>query len=94
MSHSGIKFYEYTPGFMHAKSMVCDNEVFIGTYNFDFRSLRLNYECGVIFGSEICEQVERDFSDSVRLSQPFTPAKVKPFRSVYRFFLKLFAPLF
>ena len=91
---SGIKFYEYTPGFMHAKSMVCDGKVFLGTYNFDFRSLRLNYECGVIFDGDICEQVERDFSESMRLSMPFVPAKAKPFRTVYRFFLKLFAPLF
>ena len=94
MAASGIKFYEYTPGFMHAKSMVCDDRVFIGTYNFDFRSLRLNYECGVIFEGEIREQVERDFSDCMRLSMPFTPVKATPFRSVYRFFLKLFAPLF
>ena len=79
---------------MHAKSMVCDSEAFIGTYNFDFRSLRLNYECGVIFGGEICEEIERDFSDSMRLSMPFVATKLKPFRSIYRFFLKLFAPLF
>ena len=91
---SGIKFYEYTPGFMHAKSMVCDDRAFIGTYNLDFRSLRLNHECGVIFGGEICEDIERDFLESVRLSMPFMPEKASSFRSVYRFFLKLFAPLF
>ena len=94
LMESGIKFYEYTPGFMHAKSMVCDDKVFIGTYNLDFRSLRLNYECGVIFEGEMCEQIERDFSESMRLSLPFQPVKAKLFRSVYRFFLKLFAPLF
>ena len=91
---SGIKFYEYTPGFMHAKSMVCDDKVYIGTYNLDFRSLRLNYECGVIFDGEICRLAERDFWDSMRLSMPFLPEKVKPMRAVYRFFLRLFAPLF
>ena len=91
---SGIKFYEYTPGFMHAKSMVCDDKVYIGTYNLDFRSLRLNYECGLIFGGEMCEEIERDFLDSMRLSMSFIPTEPKPFRSVYRFFLKLFAPLF
>ena len=94
LMESGIKFYEYTPGFMHAKSMVCDDRAFIGSYNFDFRSLRLNYECGVIFSGEICDEIERDFCDSMRLSMPLLPAKVAPFRSVYRFFLKLLAPLF
>ena len=94
LAGNGVKFYEYTPGFMHAKSMVCDDRVFIGTYNFDFRSLRLNFECGVIFEGGICEEIERDFADCMRLSLPFTPTKTTPFRSVYRFFLKLFAPLF
>lgn len=91
---SGIKFYEYTPGFMHAKSMVCDDKLYIGTYNLDFRSLRLNYECGVILDGEVCRIAERDFWDSMRLSMPLLPDKVKPIRTVYRFFLKLFAPLF
>ena len=94
MVNSGIKFYEFTPGFMHAKTMICDDSAFIGTYNFDFRSLRLNYECGVVFKGDICEQIERDFSDCINLSMPFSSLKVKPLRSVYRFFLKLFAPLF
>ncbi|MDE7439610.1 MAG: phosphatidylserine/phosphatidylglycerophosphate/cardiolipin synthase family protein [Clostridia bacterium] len=91
---SGIKVYEYTPGFMHAKSMVCDDRVYIGSYNLDFRSLRLNYECGVMFEGEICAAAERDFWDSMRLSMPFLPERVKPLRAVYRFFLRLFAPLF
>ena len=94
LSGAGIKFYEFTPGFMHAKTMICDDRAFIGTYNFDFRSLRLNYECGVVFGGEICEEAERDFMDCMNLSMPFSTTKVKPVRSVYRFFLKLFAPLF
>lgn len=91
---SGIKFYEYTPGFMHAKSMVCDNRVYIGSYNFDFRSLRLNFECGAAFGGELCRLAERDFWDCMRLSTPFLPVKVTPLRAVSRFFLRLFAPLF
>ncbi len=91
---SGIKFYEYTPGFMHAKSVICDDRVFIGTYNLDFRSLRLNYECGAIFDGEICRRAERDFWDCMRLSMPFLPQKISPFRAVYRFFLRLLAPLF
>ncbi len=90
----GIKIYEYTPGFMHAKSMVCDDRVYIGSYNLDFRSLRLNFECGVSFDGEMCRLAERDFWDSMRISTPLLPDKVKPLRAVYRFFLRLFAPLF
>lgn len=94
MIDAGVKVYEYTPGFMHAKSVICDDTVFIGTYNLDFRSLRLNYECGVAFDGEICRLAERDFKDCMRLSMPFLPAKVTAPRAVYRFFLRLLAPLF
>ena len=89
----GVKFYEYTPGFMHAKSMVCDDSLFIGSYNFDFRSMRLNYECGVLFHGDMCERAERDFWDCLRLSAPLVDGKVTNFRKIYRFVLKLFAPL-
>ncbi|NLB35402.1 MAG: hypothetical protein GX817_06275, partial [Elusimicrobia bacterium] len=42
---SKIKIYHYTKGFMHAKTVIVDSEVFtIGTANFDIRSLQLNYE--------------------------------------------------
>lgn len=91
---AGVKIYEYTPGFMHAKNMICDNKAFIGTHNFDFRSMRLNYECGVVMEGEICRIAERDFWNCARLSSPFIVKPVSPFRRIYQFFLKLFVPLF
>lgn len=91
---NGVNIYEYTPGFMHAKSMICDNKAFIGTHNLDFRSLRLNYECGVIFEGDICRAAESDFWNCARLSSPFIIRTPSFFRRVYRFFLRLFVPLF
>lgn len=45
---SGVKIYEYTPGFVHAKSFVSDDNVgVVGTINLDYRSLYLHFECGV-----------------------------------------------
>src|SRR5690606_486877 len=45
---SGVKIYEYSPGFMHAKSMVIDDvHAIVGTINMDYRSLYLHFECGV-----------------------------------------------
>ena len=45
---SGVKIYEYKPGFIHSKIIVSDDSVAtIGTTNFDFRSFYLNYECGI-----------------------------------------------
>ena len=45
---SGVKIYQYTPGFIHAKCFVCDDEIAtVGSVNLDFRSLYLHFECGV-----------------------------------------------
>ena len=47
---SGVKIYEYRPGFVHSKTFVCDDKVAtVGTVNLDFRSLYLHYECGCLF---------------------------------------------
>lgn len=36
---AGVKIYEYQPGFLHAKSFVCDDKVgVVGTINLDYRS--------------------------------------------------------
>ena len=36
----GVRIYEYTPGFIHAKQCVCDGEAATcGTINMDYRSL-------------------------------------------------------
>ena len=93
LTAKGVKFYEYTPGFMHAKSMICDDTLFIGSYNFDYRSMRLNYECGIAFRGEMCEQAERDFWDCLRLSSHVFFGKQTKLKRLKRYVLKLFAPL-
>ena len=90
---SGIKFFEYTPGFMHAKTVICDDKVFLGSYNFDFRSTHYNYECGVLFEGDMCETVERDFTDSLALSTEMQHGKLSRRKRLSCFILRLFAPL-
>lgn len=67
---SGIKVYEYKPGFIHSKTFVADDELaIIGSSNMDYRSMNLNYECvGLIYktGSEI--DVKQDFSNMIENS--------------------------
>ena len=47
---SGVKIYEYEPGFVHSKTLVVDDEIaVIGTTNMDYRSYYLHFECGIIF---------------------------------------------
>lgn len=45
---AGIKVYTYTPGFIHSKIFVSDdNKATVGTINLDYRSLYLHFENGV-----------------------------------------------
>lgn len=45
LQKAGVHIYEYTPGFIHAKTMVCDDEyAIVGTINLDYRSLYLHLE--------------------------------------------------
>jgi cardiolipin synthase len=50
LHRAGVRIYEYTPGFLHAKMIVADDEVgVIGTMNMDFRSFYMHFECGTVF---------------------------------------------
>lgn len=93
LSCDGVKVYEFTPGFMHAKTLICDDKVFLGSYNFDYRSTHYNYECGVMFGGGMTETVERDFLECLALSAPFAESSVRPAKRFKRFIFKFFAPL-
>ena len=43
---AGVRIYEYTPGFVHAKIFTSDDEkAVVGTINLDYRSLYLHFEC-------------------------------------------------
>lgn len=89
----GVHFYEYTPGFLHAKCLICDDKVFLGSYNFDYRSAHYNYECGVMFEGNMTEEVEQDFNECIALSAPLSEGKLTKYKRFSRFVLRLFAPL-
>lgn len=58
---SGVKIYEYKPGFIHSKSMVIDDELaVIGTINLDYRSLYFHYECANWIYKTGIESILRD----------------------------------
>ena len=46
---AGVRIYEFTPGFLHAKCYVSDDRVAaVGSINMDYRSLFLHFECGTL----------------------------------------------
>ena len=67
---SGVKFYRYTNGFMHQKTMLIDDNLSaVGTANFDNRSFRLNFEITAFivdhdFNSQVEQMFINDFKDS------------------------------
>lgn len=60
---SGVKIYEYTPGFIHAKVFVSDNSrAVVGTINLDYRSLYHHFECATyLYGTSSVLAIEEDF---------------------------------
>ncbi|GFI66189.1 putative cardiolipin synthase YwiE [Lachnospiraceae bacterium] len=60
---SGVKIYEYTPGFIHAKVFVSDDrEAVVGTINLDYRSLYHHFECATyLYGADCISGIEADF---------------------------------
>ncbi|NDO49332.1 cardiolipin synthase [Lachnospiraceae bacterium MD335] len=63
LMNAGVQIYEYTPGFIHAKNVIVDDECAIcGTINTDYRSFYLHYECGVFISEmEAVQNMKDDF---------------------------------
>lgn len=93
----GVHIYFYSPGFIHAKSIVSDgNACIIGSSNMDFRSFYLHCECNIMFfDKEICEDLHDDYLQTCAESELMTEKKTKTnfLRKIYRSVLRVFAPL-
>lgn len=95
---AGVKIYEFTPGFIHSKVILADDQVgVIGTANFDFRSLYLHFECAVwLYRSKALTEAYQDFLDILGVSQRITIQdciNVPCYQRLLRAVLKVFAPL-
>ncbi len=91
---NGVKVYEYTPGFIHAKSFVSDDKYgVIGTVNLDYRSLYLHFECGVwMYQTSSISQMKKDYFDTLEKCQQITLEDCKK-RGLLSAILRVFAPL-
>jgi cardiolipin synthase len=76
---AGVKIYEYTPGFIHAKSMLCDGEcAVVGTINLDYRSLYLHFENAVYFANcQAVADLARDCEETFASSKLCTKENTK-----------------
>lgn len=95
---AGVKIYEFTPGFIHAKVFVSDDEkAVVGTINLDYRSLYLNFECGAyLYKNTAVHDVEQDYQETLKKCQLITSQDCKNYpllKKIGGSALRLFAPL-
>ena len=94
---AGVKIYEYTPGFVHAKAFIADDKLCgIGTVNLDYRSLFLHFECSSIFyKADIISEIKKDYQNSLSKSRQRTLEDTK--RNIFGMLLdsvlRVIAPL-
>lgn len=95
---SGVRIFEYTPGFIHAKMVLADEDkAIVGTTNLDYRSFYLQFECSVaLYGCPAIGDIRQDFRNTLTLCQEITLEQIRstplPIR-ILRTLLRNFAPL-
>lgn len=95
---AGVRIYEYTPGFVHAKVFLSDDTCgVVGSINLDYRSLYLHYECAAyLYQVSALSDIKADFVDTMAKSQEITAADVRKQSLLTRIgaaLLKVAAPL-
>ena len=95
---AGVQIYEYTPGFVHAKTLVCDDEKgVVGTINLDYRSLYHHFECATyLYKVPEIQKIKQDIETTLEQCQQMTIENYKKGRVtmlVMGKLLKVLAPL-
>ncbi len=94
---AGVRIFEYTPGFVHAKACLADDCIgSIGTVNLDYRSLYLHYECNALFyKASLLSDLKKDFTESMHVSRERTLADENNglIHEIIDGVMRIFAPL-
>lgn len=95
---SGVKLYEYTPGFVHAKAFISDTrEAVVGTINLDYRSLYHHFECATyLYGTDCITDMEADFQATLKKCRQVSMETVRKEKAGMKLtgcLMKAFAPL-
>lgn len=98
LAAQGVRIYEYTPGFCHAKQCICDGRIAtVGTSNLDYRSLYHHFENNVVlYGcdavKDIAADFERTFPQCREVTDSYRAGRGAVLRT-WQYILRLFAPL-
>ena len=98
LAAQGVRIYEYTPGFCHAKQCICDGRIAtVGTSNLDYRSLYHHFENNVVlYGCDAVKDIAADFESTFPQCREVTDSYRAGRGAVLRtwqYILRLFAPL-
>ena len=97
LMEAGVKIYEYTPGFIHSKQVLADDEVaVVGTINFDYRSLVHHYENAVwMYRSPELTKIRADFEEIFSVSQQIQldTFRITWYQHLIKEIMQLFAPM-
>ena len=95
---AGVEIYEYTPGFVHAKVCVSDDEKgVVGTINLDYRSLYHHFECATyMYKTDCIADLEKDFQETLAKCRKVSKETIKGDKKIYKIMgpiAKFVAPL-
>ena len=95
---AGVKIYEYTPGFVHAKVFVSDDiKAVVGTINLDYRSLYHHFECATyMYKTDCIADIEKDFQETLAKCRSVTSESIKNEKLSYKLIgrlMKMISPL-
>ena len=95
---AGVKIYEYTPGFIHAKVFVSDDcKAVVGTINLDYRSLYHHFECATyLYRTDCIADIEKDFQDTLAQCREVSSESIKNEKVSYKLagsLAKMISPL-
>ena len=95
LQEAGVKVFEYSKGFIHAKQILCDDDLaVVGTINLDYRSLLHHYECGVLmFKTKSIKDIKADFENILIESKDMKNFKQKAITRLFCAICKLFTPM-
>jgi len=81
----GVEIYEYQPQILHAKLILVDDVVYVGSSNLDQRSLRINYELMIRFQNrEIADEARGIFAEDLRHCQPIKAGEWSKSRTLWQ----------
>ena len=98
LATQGVRIFEYSPGFCHAKMCLCDGEMAtVGTSNLDYRSLYHHFENNVLFSDcqavrDVAADFEDTFSQCQEVTEKYRSGRKRMLR-IWQCILRLFAPL-